>query len=270
MCVKGIQSVEKRLWRCGHFTIFFRDKSLSGGSKIDCFWLISFSEWQKNHLWMQENVAKIDAKEKNLTPGEKFETFFRELFILDFAASIKQLFQTFVLQMTECSLKPSFSCSKIMLVMSSFPTTNSCHSENGSQDLFCESGIQQFRTLSTIPENPVYLGIGKYTSDSSQSCPNCRAPSCKDSYCSANGARSLEAEMNHNLPDFKDQFCSLPPIREYEYFDGQGQGSDLFDFSHATSHSHLAMEWSMLCQDCTDCWTGTGKNAYWVLVLLWS
>jgi hypothetical protein len=26
------------------------------------------------------------------------------------------------------------------------------------------------------------------------------------------------------------------------------------------SHTDLAFEWSMLCQDCTDCWTQTGKS----------
>ena len=68
-------------------------------------------------------------------------------------------------------------------------------------------------------------------------------------------------------------FRPLPPIMEYEYFSGEGLGggggvgvgpgsghgmTDDFGLAHA-SNSDLAFEWSMLCQDCTDCWTGTGK-----------
>ena len=53
------------------------------------------------------------------------------------------------------------------------------------------------------------------------------------------------------------QFHSLPPIPEYEYYSGQGE--ILEQLSHA-SHSDLAFEWSMLCQDCTECWTGTGTD----------
>ena len=61
---------------------------------------------------------------------------------------------------------------------------------------------------------------------------------------------SMSEQHHHN------HFRSLPPIPEYEYFTGEGE----MDFSHATSHSDLAMEWSMLCQECTDCWTGTGRG----------
>ena len=78
---------------------------------------------------------------------------------------------------------------------------------------------------------------------------------------------------------------SLPPIKEYEYFVGIGEsqmsscassagsGSDESSGSRSpestgcsaveslagASHSVLAVEWSMLCQDCTDCWTLTGR-----------
>jgi hypothetical protein len=31
------------------------------------------------------------------------------------------------------------------------------------------------------------------------------------------------------------------------------------------SHTDLAFEWSMLCQDCTDCWTQTGETLYYDL-----
>lgn len=50
-------------------------------------------------------------------------------------------------------------------------------------------------------------------------------------------------------------FRSLPPIPEYEYYSGDGEG----DLSHA-SHSDLAFEWSMLCQECPECWTRTGRT----------
>jgi hypothetical protein len=86
----------------------------------------------------------------------------------------------------------------------------------------------------------------------------------------------------------------LPPIPEYEYFSGHGQlpssghvslaassdngilslfgngedddvdgGGGCTPDSHLAhaSHHDLAFEWSMLCQDCTECWTGTGRRS---------
>lgn len=52
-------------------------------------------------------------------------------------------------------------------------------------------------------------------------------------------------------------YRSLPPIPEYEYFGGD---EDHEDHLAQASHSDLAFEWSMLCQECTDCWTGNGKT----------
>ena len=50
-------------------------------------------------------------------------------------------------------------------------------------------------------------------------------------------------------------YRGLPAIPEYEYFSGEGE----IDLATA-SHAELAFEWSMLCQDCTECWTGTGRS----------
>ena len=89
-------------------------------------------------------------------------------------------------------------------------------------------------------------------------------------------------------------FRSLPPIPEYGYLgeeggDGEEDEEDEEEEEDAASsssssasslsppsatlaaassspetpplsHSELAFEWSMLCQDCTDCWTRTGKR----------
>eukprot|EP00095_Tigriopus_kingsejongensis_P003555 maker-scaffold1080_size63862-snap-gene-0.13 protein:Tk03555 transcript:maker-scaffold1080_size63862-snap-gene-0.13-mRNA-1 annotation:"cerebellar degeneration-related protein 2-like isoform x2" len=55
------------------------------------------------------------------------------------------------------------------------------------------------------------------------------------------------------LPADHPNFRSLPPIPEYEYFSGEGEGDPLSQ----ASHSDLAFEWSMLCQECPDCWTRT-------------
>ena len=52
---------------------------------------------------------------------------------------------------------------------------------------------------------------------------------------------------------------SILPIEEY--FDELSDISEAESLSHA-SHEDLAFEWSMLCQDCTDCWTGTGKTYF--------
>ncbi len=64
------------------------------------------------------------------------------------------------------------------------------------------------------------------------------------------------------------RFRSLTPIPEYEYLtsgeaDDEGEESDLC-LSQA-SHSDLAFEWSMLCQNCIDCWSGTGELSYFCI-----
>ena len=48
-------------------------------------------------------------------------------------------------------------------------------------------------------------------------------------------------------------------------FDGGGggacsEGCSMRESLSLASHHDLAFEWSMLCQECTECWTGTGKR----------
>ena len=54
----------------------------------------------------------------------------------------------------------------------------------------------------------------------------------------------------------------LSPIPEFNY-----EANTLTSMASTTSqilasltNTDLAFEWSMLCQDCTDCWTGNGKK----------
>ena len=43
---------------------------------------------------------------------------------------------------------------------------------------------------------------------------------------------------------------------------GCGEGCSMREsLSRLSSHHDLAFEWSMLCQECTECWSGTGKQA---------
>ena len=72
----------------------------------------------------------------------------------------------------------------------------------------------------------------------------------------------LNSAVTSAVTSTSRQFHSLPPIPEYEYYSGQGE--ILEQLSHA-SHSDLAFEWSMLCQDCTECWTGTGTEIIYFL-----
>ena len=42
--------------------------------------------------------------------------------------------------------------------------------------------------------------------------------------------------------------------------EGCGEGCSMREsLSRLSSHHDLAFEWSMLCQECTQCWSGTGK-----------
>ena len=58
----------------------------------------------------------------------------------------------------------------------------------------------------------------------------------------------------------------LSPIPEFDYHYNNAVAVDADEHSSATarllaklSNSDLAFEWSMLCQDCTDCWSQHGK-----------
>lgn len=57
----------------------------------------------------------------------------------------------------------------------------------------------------------------------------------------------------------------LSPIPEFDYYnadddDDSGTSSATARLLAKLSNSDLAFEWSMLCQDCTDCWSQHGKS----------
>ena len=52
---------------------------------------------------------------------------------------------------------------------------------------------------------------------------------------------------------------ALPPIPEYEYFTGPLQLAEWARLKKGT-YKELEFEWSMLCQECTDCWDRSGKR----------
>lgn len=82
------------------------------------------------------------------------------------------------------------------------------------------------------------------------------------------GEDRVDVDDDHFNHDQQTQESSpslrgLPTIPEYEYLsmgESTSSASTAFDLSHVVSHADLAFEWSMLCQDCTDCWTGSGKS----------
>ena len=51
----------------------------------------------------------------------------------------------------------------------------------------------------------------------------------------------------------------LPPIPEYEYFSGPLQLAEWARLKKGT-YKELEFEWSMLCQECTDCWDRSGRS----------
>ena len=60
--------------------------------------------------------------------------------------------------------------------------------------------------------------------------------------------------------------ASFPPMRgagNSNLFEngcgGSNESCSMSESLSRASHHDLAFEWSMLCQECTECWTGTGK-----------
>jgi hypothetical protein len=55
----------------------------------------------------------------------------------------------------------------------------------------------------------------------------------------------------------------LSPIPEYDYYhaddEDEEETSTTAQILAKLTNSDLAFEWSMLCQDCTDCWSGNGE-----------
>lgn len=65
----------------------------------------------------------------------------------------------------------------------------------------------------------------------------------------------------------------LSPIPEFDYYNADDEDEDSSSASEVSmsstarllaklSNSDLAFEWSMLCQACTDCWSGNGKDSF--------
>ncbi len=57
--------------------------------------------------------------------------------------------------------------------------------------------------------------------------------------------------------------AGLSPIPEYDYEAttfNSSVASTTSEILASLNNSDLAFEWSMLCQDCTDCWSGNGKK----------
>ena len=63
------------------------------------------------------------------------------------------------------------------------------------------------------------------------------------------------AELLHDVPEPR----GLPPIPEYEYFSGPLQLAEWARLKKGT-YKELEFEWSMLCQECTDCWDRSGRR----------
>ena len=66
-------------------------------------------------------------------------------------------------------------------------------------------------------------------------------------------------EAENQVPNGRE----LSPIPEFDYYQADDE-SDSEDLTTARllaklSNSDLAFEWSMLCQECTDCWSPNGK-----------
>ena len=59
--------------------------------------------------------------------------------------------------------------------------------------------------------------------------------------------------------------ASFPPrgagnSNPFDCVHGGGEGCSVRESLSRASHHDLAFEWSMLCQECTECWSGTGKR----------
>ena len=52
----------------------------------------------------------------------------------------------------------------------------------------------------------------------------------------------------------------LSPIPEFDYYNADDEEDSTAKLLAKLTNSDLAFEWSMLCQDCTDCWSMNGKS----------
>ena len=66
-----------------------------------------------------------------------------------------------------------------------------------------------------------------------------------------------ENDLIYDVPESR----GLPPIPEYEYFTGPLELAEWARLKKGT-YKELEFEWSMLCQECTDCWDRSGINIF--------
>ena len=122
--------------------------------------------------------------------------------------------------------------------------------------------------LPPIPEHECFTGHGELQLVSLH---HASASSRASSSSGGSGHLSLLSSslgpLGHDEDDDEDveaaAAASFPPMRgagNSNLFNGCGGGNEDCSLSRA-SHHDLAFEWSMLCQECTECWTGTGKRA---------
>ena len=77
---------------------------------------------------------------------------------------------------------------------------------------------------------------------------------------------SLGGTLGHDEEEDEDVETAAGATAASDLFDGGlercGEGCSMREsLSRLSSHHDLAFEWSMLCQECTQCWSGTGKQA---------
>ena len=75
------------------------------------------------------------------------------------------------------------------------------------------------------------------------------------------------SEQQQHQPHQLHHSRGLSPIPEFDYYNADDEDSSSNSSQSSTakllaslSNHDLAFEWSMLCQDCTDCWSGNGKK----------
>ena len=62
----------------------------------------------------------------------------------------------------------------------------------------------------------------------------------------------------------------LSPIPEFDYYHVENDSDEELNTARLLaklSNSDLAFEWSMLCQECTDCWSPNGEFKFFTFSL---
>ena len=61
----------------------------------------------------------------------------------------------------------------------------------------------------------------------------------------------------------------LSPIPEFDYYHVENDSDEELNTARLLaklSNSDLAFEWSMLCQECTDCWSPNGESSFFFIL----